>query len=86
MKVVRRAHMYLGLLVFPWILLFGISGVLFNHPQIGRDFERRSISAEQVSASTQETGASTQEIAASAAGLSRTAADLDALVRRFVVA
>ncbi|AUX32773.1 PepSY domain-containing protein [Sorangium sp. Soce836] len=52
MKVVRRAHMYLGLLVFPWILLFGISGVLFNHPQIGRDFERRSISAEQVSALT----------------------------------
>ncbi|WP_438002064.1 hypothetical protein WMF26_23035 [Sorangium sp. So ce185] len=52
MKVVRRAHMYLGLLVFPWILLFGISGVLFNHPQIGRDFERRSISAEQVSSLT----------------------------------
>ncbi|KYG04129.1 hypothetical protein BE21_48310 [Sorangium cellulosum] len=52
MKIVRRAHMYLGLLVFPWILLFGISGVLFNHPQIGRDFERRSISAEQVSALT----------------------------------
>ncbi|WP_437841174.1 PepSY domain-containing protein [Sorangium sp. So ce1153] len=52
MKVVRRAHMYLGLLVFPWILLFGISGVLFNHPQIGRDFERREISAEQIAALT----------------------------------
>ncbi|WP_234023923.1 PepSY domain-containing protein [Sorangium cellulosum] len=52
MKIVRRAHMYLGLLVFPWILLFGISGVLFNHPQIGRDFERREISAEQLSTFT----------------------------------
>lgn len=52
MKIVRRVHMYLGLLLFPWILLFGISGMLFNHPEIGRDIERRHVSGEQISALT----------------------------------
>lgn len=52
MKIVRRLHMYLGLLLFPWILLFGISGVLFNHPEIGRDIDDRRISGEQLSALT----------------------------------
>lgn len=28
---VRRAHLYLGLLLVPWVVLFGISGFLFNH-------------------------------------------------------
>ncbi|AUX23107.1 hypothetical protein SOCEGT47_036260 [Sorangium cellulosum] len=52
MKVVRRLHMYLGLLLFPWILLFGISGMLFNHPEIGRDIDRRELSGEELSALT----------------------------------
>lgn len=33
LKVVRRTHMYTGLLLLPWVILFGISGVLFNHPE-----------------------------------------------------
>jgi hypothetical protein len=52
MRFVRRLHMYLGLLVFPWILFFGISGILFNHPHVGRDIESRRVSAEQLSAWT----------------------------------
>lgn len=28
---IRRAHLYLGLLLVPWVVLFGISGFLFNH-------------------------------------------------------
>ena len=31
MKPVRRVHMYLGLLLLPWVLLFGVSGFFFNH-------------------------------------------------------
>lgn len=31
MKVTRRIHMYLGLLLVPWVILFGMSGFLFNH-------------------------------------------------------
>jgi len=52
MKFVRRLHMYLGLLVFPWVLLFGISGALFNHPEIGRDIERREMSQEELTGLT----------------------------------
>jgi hypothetical protein len=29
--------MYAGLLLFPWVLLFGLSGLLFNHPNVGED-------------------------------------------------
>lgn len=31
MRWVRRAHMYLGLVLLPWVFLFGLSGFLFNH-------------------------------------------------------
>lgn len=34
-KVVRRVHLYAGLVLLPWILFFGFSGFLFNHPNIG---------------------------------------------------
>lgn len=37
MKYVRRVHLYLGLLLYPWVLLYGLSGMLFNHPALGRD-------------------------------------------------
>ncbi len=49
----RRLHMYLGLLLFPWVLFFGLSGLLFNHPNIGRTIERRGLPAEEL---TQRTG------------------------------
>jgi len=52
MRFIRRLHMYLGLLVFPWVLLFGASGALFNHPEIGRDIERRDLSAAELSTLT----------------------------------
>ena len=32
LKLVRRTHMYTGLLLLPWVLLFGLSGLFFNHP------------------------------------------------------
>jgi hypothetical protein len=28
----RRAHLYSGLCLVPWVLLFGLTGILFNHP------------------------------------------------------
>ncbi|WP_241759355.1 PepSY domain-containing protein [Pyxidicoccus parkwayensis] len=48
MKLIRRTHMYLGLLLFPWLLVFGISGVLFNHPNVGEDVAERALSSEQL--------------------------------------
>ena len=29
---VRRAHLYLGLFLFPWAVLYGVTAFLFNHP------------------------------------------------------
>jgi hypothetical protein len=32
MKLLRRTHLYFGLFMAPWILLYGVSGFMFNHP------------------------------------------------------
>ncbi|WP_165073122.1 PepSY domain-containing protein [Paludisphaera rhizosphaerae] len=46
LMVVRRSHLYAGLLLYPWVLLYGVTAFLFNHPgafsdqtmiQFGRD-------------------------------------------------
>lgn len=36
MKIIRRTHLYTGLLLLPWVLFFGISGFLFNHEDLLR--------------------------------------------------
>lgn len=41
--LVRRVHMYLGLLLLPWLLFFGLSGILFNHPNIGEEVHGQRI-------------------------------------------
>ena len=30
-KIVRRVHLYLGLVLIPWLLLYGFTALLFNH-------------------------------------------------------
>lgn len=37
LKWVRRVHMYFGLFLSPWILIYGISAILFNHPDAFSD-------------------------------------------------
>lgn len=37
MHIVRRTHLYVGLFLFPWALLYGVTGFLFNHPTIWAD-------------------------------------------------
>lgn len=32
MKMIRRVHLYSGLFLVPWVLLYGLTGYLFNHP------------------------------------------------------
>jgi len=55
MKFNRRLHMYTGLLLFPWLLFFGVSGVLFNHPRWfdGVEIEERRLKAEQLQTLTE---------------------------------
>lgn len=43
LRVVRRTHMYLGLLLMPWVLLFGVTALSFNHPTVGRGLEGQMI-------------------------------------------
>lgn len=32
LMLIRRSHLYAGLLMLPWVLLYGVTGLLFNHP------------------------------------------------------
>jgi hypothetical protein len=32
MHLVRRIHLFSGLFMFPWVMLYGITALLFNHP------------------------------------------------------
>jgi hypothetical protein len=33
-RLIRRVHMYAGLVFLPWVLLYGVTAFLFNHPTI----------------------------------------------------
>ena len=46
MKYVRRAHMYAGLFLVPFVLLYGLTAFLFNHPDWFSDRSVRLITAE----------------------------------------
>ena len=37
MHWVRRAHLYFGLFLFPWAVLYGVTAFLFNHPTVFSD-------------------------------------------------
>ncbi len=45
----RRLHLYLGLILFPWVILYGVSGMLFNHPQAFQGNRSVSFRASEVS-------------------------------------
>lgn len=81
MKLVRRTHMYLGLLLFPWLLVFGTSGMLFNHPHLGEDVKQREIPAEQLRSLTgltpMEAGGIAREVVAQLNGRGGEAYQLD---------
>jgi hypothetical protein len=47
-KLLRRVHLYTGLIMLPWLLLFGISGLLFNHPNVGEDVRGERIDSAQL--------------------------------------
>lgn len=36
-QLIRRSHLYLGLYLLPWAVLYGFTGFLFNHPFSFRD-------------------------------------------------
>lgn len=52
LRFVRRLHMYTGLFLLPWVLFFGLSGMLFNHPNVGEDVHGRWLAPQQLHALT----------------------------------
>jgi hypothetical protein len=45
---VRRLHLYSGLFLFPWVMLYGATALLFNHPEAFPDQVRRRLDAADV--------------------------------------
>ncbi|QDT55770.1 hypothetical protein Pan44_38180 [Caulifigura coniformis] len=43
MHLTRRGHLYAGLLLVPWVFLYGVTGFLFNHPEVWSDQPTTSI-------------------------------------------
>jgi hypothetical protein len=37
LQLLRRSHLYAGLFMLPWTMVYGVSAVLFNHPQLYQD-------------------------------------------------
>ena len=50
LRLVRRVHLYAGLFLAPWVLLYGISGVLFNHSSCGADVVNTPVSSARLAA------------------------------------
>lgn len=53
LRVVRRVHMYAGLVLMPWLLFFGLSGMLFNHPNLGEQVQGQRVTAADMQALSQ---------------------------------
>ena len=39
---IRRTHLYFGIFLFPWAVLYGVTGFLFNHPLVFSDLKAAS--------------------------------------------
>ena len=48
MHLMRRLHLFLGLLLLPWAMLYGVSGFLFNHPTAFPDQPTRAFGSKEV--------------------------------------
>lgn len=51
MHLIRRGHLYLGLFLLPWAVLYGITGFLFNHPTAFSDRNTVSFRATSITGS-----------------------------------
>jgi hypothetical protein len=46
--LLRRLHLYLGLFLLPWALLYGVSTLLFNHPTLVADQPTVVLGADEI--------------------------------------
>lgn len=63
MHVVRRGHLYFGLFLVPWVLLYGATGFLFNHPTAFSDQPTASFGRSELVGTPMENPPSPAEVA-----------------------
>lgn len=61
MHLVRRAHLYVGLFLFPWAILYGVTGFLFNHPTVLADAPTTHFNRADVAGTSLESAPSPQQ-------------------------
>ncbi len=49
-KWIRRTHMYLGIVLVPWVVLYGVTAVLFNHSHWFTGTERYEVQTSSLNA------------------------------------
>ncbi|MEW4486600.1 PepSY domain-containing protein [Thalassoglobus sp. JC818] len=48
MQLIRRIHLYSGLLLLPWVLLYGITGAMYNHQWLFPEVAMQPLSEEVI--------------------------------------
>ncbi|MBY0457903.1 MAG: PepSY domain-containing protein [Gemmataceae bacterium] len=61
MHLVRRTHLYVGLFLFPWAILYGLTGFLFNHPTVLADAPTTHFNRDDVAGTPLESAPTPQE-------------------------
>lgn len=69
MRVIRRVHLYTGLLMLPFVLLYGISAMYFNHPTLLNRGSSQEFTAESLPANGATATADPRALAAQALAL-----------------
>lgn len=64
MHAVRRAHLYLGLFLLPWAVLYGATGFLFNHPAAFADAPTATFGRAELAGTPMESPPTPAEVAA----------------------
>jgi hypothetical protein len=59
----RRGHLYCGLLLLPWALLYGVTALLFNHPTLFSDQPTASFGREELAGTPMESLPAPAEVA-----------------------
>src|SRR5215207_11158507 len=63
MHVVRRTHLYLGLFLLPWAVMYGATGFLFNHPSAFADAPTATFGASELAGTPMEAVPKPAEVA-----------------------
>ncbi len=63
LHAVRRAHLYTGLMLLPWVVLYGVTAFLFNHPAAFADAPTVPFGADALAGTPLEAPPSPEQVA-----------------------